>query len=140
MRIQILTLPPAMVGDDMEEPFALVFDQIDEDVNKELLHEFARQCGAKTHIMLPQTAEVVDQRVIVGQMAEATPEKPETAPEGEQRKPDTAIYGVLFGARVRLEWPDGPPPGLDRRKVTAKLNEVQNSASDEEQGDQEDQR
>ena len=30
MRIQILPLPSVMVGDDLEEPFALVFDQAED--------------------------------------------------------------------------------------------------------------
>ncbi|MEU6709975.1 hypothetical protein ABZ897_00735 [Nonomuraea sp. NPDC046802] len=60
MRIQILPLPSVMVGDDLEEPFALVMDQADEGVHKELLGEFARQCGAKTYVVVPQTVEIVD--------------------------------------------------------------------------------
>jgi hypothetical protein len=60
VRIQILPLPSIVRGDDMEEPFALVFDQIEDDAPKLLLYEFARQCGAKTHVMVPQTVEIVD--------------------------------------------------------------------------------
>jgi hypothetical protein len=60
MRIQILPLPSVMVGDDMEEPFALVFDQAEDGIHKELLGEFARQCGAKTFVIVPQTVEIVD--------------------------------------------------------------------------------
>jgi hypothetical protein len=60
MRIQILPLPSVMVGDDIEEPFALVVDQAEDGIHKELLGEFARQCGAKTFIDLPQTVEIVD--------------------------------------------------------------------------------
>lgn len=55
---------------------------------------------------------------------EERPSDPEPT-EPEPRKPDTAIYGILFGHRVRLEWPDGPPPALDRRKVTEKLSEIE---------------
>ncbi len=60
MRIQILPLPSVVVGDDAQEPFALVIDRAEEGVHKELLGEFARQCGAKTFVIVPQTVEVVD--------------------------------------------------------------------------------
>ncbi|GAA3417591.1 hypothetical protein [Streptosporangium vulgare] len=60
MRIQILPLPSVVVGDDVQEPFALVIDQAEDDIHKELLGEFARQCGAKTFVIVPQTVEVVD--------------------------------------------------------------------------------
>ncbi|MFN2636868.1 MAG: hypothetical protein ABR585_07580 [Gemmatimonadaceae bacterium] len=60
MRIQILPLPSIVVGDDVQEPFALVFDQADDSINKELLASFAHLCGAKNHIIVPQTVEVVD--------------------------------------------------------------------------------
>lgn len=59
--------------------------------------------------------------------AKPAPREPaEPEPEAKQPcRPDTAIYGILFGVRVRLEWPDGPPVGLDRRKVTEKLAQLE---------------
>ncbi|GAA0853411.1 hypothetical protein ACFQVD_26580 [Streptosporangium amethystogenes subsp. fukuiense] len=60
MRIQILPLPSVVVGEVVEEPFALVIDRAEDDIPKELLGEFARQCGAKTFVIVPQTVEIVD--------------------------------------------------------------------------------
>ncbi|KAB8186894.1 hypothetical protein FH608_046235 [Nonomuraea phyllanthi] len=71
MRIQILPLPAVMVGDDLEEPFALVVDQCryDDpnlmsphvaDVMARRWREFAQECGARSVIITDETVEVVD--------------------------------------------------------------------------------
>jgi hypothetical protein len=91
MRIQILPLPAVMVGDDLEEPFAIVFDQAEDGVNKELLYEFARQCGSRTHLIVSQTVEIVDRD------AESQP-APVTVSISDMtvKDPDVAKIGAAF--------------------------------------------
>ncbi|MEV8637759.1 hypothetical protein AB0395_39545 [Streptosporangium sp. NPDC051023] len=63
MRIQILTLPSVVVGEDVEEPFALIVDQWPEGISTkddETWLRFADSCGAKAILATPQTVEVVD--------------------------------------------------------------------------------
>lgn len=63
MRIQILPLPSVMVGDDMEEPFALIVDQHDADLDQQTADEWQRfktSAGARALLITPDTVEVVD--------------------------------------------------------------------------------
>ncbi|MFC4006613.1 hypothetical protein ACFOY2_05230 [Nonomuraea purpurea] len=64
MRIQILPLPSVMVGDDMEEPFAIVVDQCPKGIVSEWfagqLTDFAKDCGGKAALVTPETVEIVD--------------------------------------------------------------------------------
>ncbi|GAA2861511.1 hypothetical protein [Nonomuraea rubra] len=92
MRIQILPLPAVMVGDDLEEPFALVFDQAEEGVNKELLYEFAKQCGSRTHLIVSQTVEIVDRD------AELQPAPVVNISDMTIKDPDAAKIGAAFRA------------------------------------------
>lgn len=72
MRIQILPLPSYMVGDDMEEPFALIVDGCQYD-NLELVpsdvrvaaldrwKRFGEEDGARAVFVTDETIEVVSQ-------------------------------------------------------------------------------
>lgn len=63
MRIQILPLPSVMVGDDMDEPFALIVDQHDSAVDEQTAEEWQRfktNSGARALLVTPDTVEVVD--------------------------------------------------------------------------------
>lgn len=70
MRIQILPLPAVMVGDNLEEPFALVIDQCPHNlqttpssVRDAQLAEwakFASDCGASAFSVFDDTIEIVD--------------------------------------------------------------------------------
>jgi hypothetical protein len=63
MRIQILPLPAVMVGDDLQEPFAVIVDQfewpIDESASAKW-RQFKEQCGARAVLVEPETVEIVD--------------------------------------------------------------------------------
>lgn len=70
MRIQILPLPSIVVGDDVQEPFALIIDQWPGDLNppssaeteltEEAFNTFAGACGAKAVLFVKDTVEIVD--------------------------------------------------------------------------------
>lgn len=63
MRIQILPLPSVVVGDDVQEPFALIVDQHDSDVDQQTAdewHQFKTSAGARALLITPDTVEVVD--------------------------------------------------------------------------------
>jgi len=69
MRIQILPLPSVVVGDDVEEPFALVIDQWETDADASdatrtmramAWQQFREECGARALIATSETVEVVD--------------------------------------------------------------------------------
>ncbi|WP_068925003.1 hypothetical protein [Planobispora rosea] len=64
MRIQVLTLPSVVVGDDVEEPFALVVDQVHDRIRDEVEGEkwrlFRDQCGARALLVTSETVEIVD--------------------------------------------------------------------------------
>ncbi|MEU4410730.1 hypothetical protein AB0F88_40020 [Streptosporangium sp. NPDC023963] len=64
MRIQILPLPSVVVGDDVQEPFALVVDQWRSPLSPDEFmagwHKFRDECGAKAVFVTEDTAEVVD--------------------------------------------------------------------------------
>jgi hypothetical protein len=60
MRIQILPLPSVMVGDDMQEPFALIVDQWADGAYDSSLQGFADACGAKAVWVRSETVEVAD--------------------------------------------------------------------------------
>lgn len=65
MRIQILPLPSVIVGDNVEEPFALVIDQAGETASLDNqaiyadLTTFAINCGARATYMTADTVEIV---------------------------------------------------------------------------------
>ena len=108
MRIQILPLPSVMVGDDMEEPFALIVDQWSDGAYDSSLQGFADMCGAKAVWVRPETVEIIDR------YAETTPSEP--MPQAE-----AATEGTLFGKPIRMEWPEGPPLGLSQQEIGEKL-------------------
>ncbi|TMS00176.1 hypothetical protein [Nonomuraea basaltis] len=141
MRIQILTLPSVMVGDDMDEPFALIVDQHDSDLDQQTAEEWQRfktSAGARALLITPDTVEVV------GRYAEPAHKVAEMAgcvhcdngelsvvvacacatpcwnPDCPKARP-AATDGTLFDKPVRLEWPEGPPLGLSRQTLTEKL-------------------
>jgi hypothetical protein len=60
MRLQILPLPSVVVGDDVQEPFALIVDQWPDGAYDSFLQGFADACGAKAVWVVPETVEVVD--------------------------------------------------------------------------------
>ncbi|MEU4224306.1 hypothetical protein AB0F17_08435 [Nonomuraea sp. NPDC026600] len=61
MRIQILPLPSVMVGDDMDEPFALVIDQWEgTPAESAAWAEFGLSCCALAVLTTPYTVEIVD--------------------------------------------------------------------------------
>lgn len=63
MRIQILPLPSNVVGEVVEEPFALVVDQYEgasDETSLEYWSKFGAQCGARSTLVTPATVEVVD--------------------------------------------------------------------------------
>lgn len=65
MRIQILPLPSVVVGEMVEEPFALVIDQWDDTPLKaqayaEQWDAFKTACGARAILATAETVEVVD--------------------------------------------------------------------------------
>lgn len=63
MRIQVLPLPSTVVGEVVEEPFALIIDQWSEGVSADYDDQwkgFAADCGARAVLATPQTVEVVD--------------------------------------------------------------------------------
>lgn len=64
MRIQILPLPAVVVGDVVDEPFALVVDQCPAEVVSEFfagqVNSFAEECGAKASLITSETVEMVD--------------------------------------------------------------------------------
>lgn len=102
MRIQILPLPSVVVGDNVEEPFALIVDQHDSDMDQQTADEWQRfkdSAGARALLITPDTVEVVDR------YADAQP------------APSEAIDATLYDKPVRIEWPDGLPLGLSRREV-----------------------
>lgn len=108
MRIQILPLPSVTVGDDTQEPFALIVDQWPDGAYDSSLQGFADMCGAKGVWVRPDTVEVV------GRYAEPALRE---APAGTTIARD----GVLFGRRIRLEWPDGLPPEIPRETLATKV-------------------
>ena len=82
MRIQILTLPSVVVGDDVREPFAIVVDQaprFDElaPKDREAWQAFAAACGAVALLTVPGTVEIVDR------YAEPAPQPTERRGGGE---------------------------------------------------------
>lgn len=74
MRIQILPLPSVMVGEDMDEPFALIVDQWPDGAYDSSLQGFADMCGAKAVWVRSETVEVVDR------FAETPPQEPTPKP------------------------------------------------------------
>ncbi|MEU4574847.1 hypothetical protein [Nonomuraea sp. NPDC023979] len=63
MRIQILPLPTVVKGDDVEEPFALIVDQHDVDMDEQTAEQWDRfktSAGARALLIVPDTVEVVD--------------------------------------------------------------------------------
>jgi hypothetical protein len=103
MRIQILPLPSVIVGDNVEEPFALIVDQWPDGAYDSSLQGFADACGAKAVWVRAETVEVVDRHA-------------ETQPT-----PTATINATLYGKPVHIEWPDGLPLGLSRREVGERL-------------------
>src|SRR5687768_2366602 len=94
MRIQILLLPSIVNGDDVEEPFALIVDQVPAatraEVDGETWQRFREQCGAKALLVTSETVDVVDR--YAGDAAECPPR--------------TAVHVNM-------------PPGLDVDEVSA---------------------
>ncbi|WP_326646657.1 hypothetical protein OG884_18665 [Streptosporangium sp. NBC_01755] len=63
MRIQIFPLPHVVVGEVVEQPFALVVDQYDAPTTEEEFdrwQHFKQECGARAVLVTPETVEVVD--------------------------------------------------------------------------------
>ncbi|GIH91960.1 hypothetical protein ACFFMN_33870 [Planobispora siamensis] len=64
MRIQVLNLPSVVVGEDVQEPFALIVDQAgtaaEVDHNLARLTTFATQIGAQGLFVTQETVEIVD--------------------------------------------------------------------------------
>ncbi len=63
MRIQILPLPSAVLGEVTAQPFALVVDQYDGPTTEEEFdrwNHFKQGCGAEAVLVTPGTVEVVD--------------------------------------------------------------------------------
>ncbi|MGA4989898.1 hypothetical protein [Nonomuraea bangladeshensis] len=64
MRIQIMPLPSVMVGDDAEEPFALIVDQCESGLlapqDSATWQRFANQIGARAAFVVPYSVEIVD--------------------------------------------------------------------------------
>lgn len=111
MRVQILPLPSVVVGDNVEEPFALIVDQHDSDMDQQTADEWQRfkdSAGARALLITPDTVEIVDRHA-------------EPAPKEAPAETTTVIDGVLFGRRIRLEWPDGLPPELTREALATKV-------------------
>lgn len=83
MRIQILPLPSVVVGDDVEQPFALVIDQWKSPLPPEEVmagwYRFRDECQARAILVTEETVEVVDR------YAESTEgQAPDfTAPDGQ---------------------------------------------------------
>lgn len=91
MRIQILPLPSVVVGDDVEEPFAIVVDQaprFDELAPKdhEAWQAFAAACGARALLTVPYAVEVVDR------YAEPSPSPAEVDMQRRKAMEDRAKY------------------------------------------------
>lgn len=87
MRIQILPLPSVMVGDDMDEPFALIVDQHDSVVDEQTAEEWQRfktNTGARALLVTPDTVEVVD-RYAETSAQEPTPETSPALAEPQSR-------------------------------------------------------
>ena len=80
MRIQILPLPAVMVGDDLQEPFAVIVDQfewpIDESASAKW-RQFKEQCGARAVVVDPGTVEIVDRNAEPA--AEPKPQQPQVS-------------------------------------------------------------
>ncbi|GHE33436.1 hypothetical protein GCM10017673_40480 [Streptosporangium violaceochromogenes] len=79
MRVQILLLPSVVVGDSLEEPFALIVDQhtaASDDVTP--WEQFKADCGARAVLVTSETVEVVDR------YADPTPEADHTDPGDAQ--------------------------------------------------------
>lgn len=79
MRVQILLLPSVVVGDSLEEPFALIVDQhtaASDDLTP--WEQFKTDCGARAVLVTPETVEVVDR------YADPTPEADHTDPGDAQ--------------------------------------------------------
>ncbi|MEV7013307.1 hypothetical protein [Streptosporangium sp. NPDC051022] len=65
MRIQILTLPSVVVGENVEEPFALIVDQcgpvtVPASNDAEIWQRFKQDCGARAILVTDETVEIVD--------------------------------------------------------------------------------
>ncbi|MDH2424773.1 hypothetical protein [Sphaerisporangium sp. TRM90804] len=62
MRIQILPLPSNVVGELVEEPFALIVDECDElgEGGVTAWSRFKDECGARAIVFTAETVEVVD--------------------------------------------------------------------------------
>lgn len=102
MRIQILPLPSVVVGDDVQEPFALIVDQYDADVDEQMAEgwrTFKENCGARALLITPDTVEVVD-RYAESASAEPTPES------------KTAIPALLEPGTIVLRDRNGNPMNL----------------------------
>jgi DNA-binding transcriptional regulator YhcF (GntR family) len=91
MRIQVLPLPSVVVGDDVQEPFALIVDQHNSDMDEttaDAWRTFKESAGARALLITPDTVEVV------GRYAEAAPQQAEQAPTASRRgdhDPDKAL-------------------------------------------------
>jgi len=64
MRIQILPLPAVVIGDVVDEPFALVVDQCESGLlntrDDEVWKQFRDDLGARACLVVPYTVEIVD--------------------------------------------------------------------------------
>lgn len=92
MRIQILPLPSVVVGDDVQEPFALIVDQWPEGAYDSSLQGFADMCGAKAVWVRSETVEVVDR------YAEAPAQQGGTATDKIRNLRDTQGWNGTWNA------------------------------------------
>lgn len=99
MRIQILPLPSNVVGEVVEEPFALVVDQVEEatdETHLEYWSKFGAQCGARSTLVTPATVEVVDRY-----LPDPVPAEPAPSPEVVRHR-QSALWSET-GERLRAE-------------------------------------
>ncbi|WP_326642928.1 hypothetical protein OG884_05910 [Streptosporangium sp. NBC_01755] len=114
MRIQILPLPHVVVGEVVEQPFALVVDQYDAPTTEEefdLWQHFKQECGARAVLVTPETVEVVDRYAEPADVQPATPTILDAfAPKGT---PDEEVRDFEEWVRRLDEFdldPDGDKP------------------------------
>ncbi|MGS2645870.1 hypothetical protein [Streptosporangium sp. G12] len=74
MRIQILPLPRAVVGEVSTQPFALIVDQYDAPTTEKEFdrwNHFKQGCGAEAVLVTPETVEVVDRHAVTAEDSDA---------------------------------------------------------------------
>lgn len=96
MRVQVLRLPCVVVGDVVEEPFALVVDEAvppaempdwAREMSGITWRQFAEECGARSVIVTPDRVEVVEPDVLGDSADEANVAVWAVEPAGEESPP-----------------------------------------------------